>query len=126
MLEAGTGEAGRQMKEAGHRLEVGGMSMVGAACARREARIALDVGDEAVRFDNPLLPDTRSEMALPLIAGDRVLGALDVQSTEPAAFSQEDIAVLQLVADQVAVAIANARLFAADPVGAGGGATGLW
>ncbi|MBN1954311.1 MAG: GAF domain-containing protein [Anaerolineae bacterium] len=111
VLEAGTGEAGRRMKEAGHRLEVGGMSMVGAACARRAARIALDVGQEAVRFDNPLLPDTRSEMALPLVAGDRVLGALDVQSSEPAAFSQEDIAVLQLVADQVAVAIANARLF---------------
>ncbi len=112
VLEAGSGEAGRQMKEAGHRLEVGGMSMVGAACARREARIALDVGHEATRFDNPLLPDTRSEMALPLVAGDRVLGALDVQSVEPAAFSQEDIAVLQLVADQVTVAIANARLFA--------------
>jgi len=70
------------------------------------------VGHEAVRFDNPLLPDTRSEMALPLVAGDRVLGALDVQSAESAAFSQQDIAVLQLVADQVAVAIANARLFA--------------
>jgi GAF domain-containing protein/HAMP domain-containing protein len=112
VLEAGTGEAGQQMKKAGHRLEVGGMSMVGAACARREARIALDVGDEAVRFDNPLLPDTRSEMALPLIAGGRVLGALDVQSSERAAFSQQDVAVLQLVADQVAVAIANARLFA--------------
>ena len=112
VLEAGTGVAGRQMKEAGHRLEVGGMSMVGAACARREARIAQSVGHEVVRFDNPLLPDTRSEMALPLIAGDRLLGALDVQSTEPDAFSEEDIAVLQLVADQVAVAIANARLFA--------------
>jgi putative methionine-R-sulfoxide reductase with GAF domain/HAMP domain-containing protein len=112
VLEAGSGEAGRRMKKAGHRLELGGMSMVGAACARREARIALDVGHEAVRFDNPLLPDTRSEMALPLIAGGRVLGALDVQSAEPAAFSQQDIAVLQLVADQVAVAIANARLFA--------------
>jgi GAF domain-containing protein/HAMP domain-containing protein len=112
MLQAGTGEAGRAMKERGHKLEVGGMSMVGTACARRQARIALDVGEEPIRFDNPLLPDTRSELALPLIAANRVLGALDVQSTQPAAFSTEDIAVLQLVADQVAVAIQNARLFA--------------
>jgi GAF domain-containing protein len=72
----------------------------------------LDVGDERVRFDNPLLPDTRSEMSLPLTVGELVLGALDVQSTEPAAFTEEDIAVLQLVADQVAVAIRNAQLFA--------------
>lgn len=114
VLEAGTGEAGHIMKEAGHMLEVGGISMVGAACAQRRARIALDVGDEPVRFDNPLLPDTRSEMALPLVVGDRVLGALDVQSVREAAFSDEDIAVLQLVADQVAVAIDNARRFSEE------------
>jgi GAF domain-containing protein/HAMP domain-containing protein len=111
VLEAGTDEAGRVMKEQGHKLEVGGSSMVGAACAQRQARIALDVGEEPVRFDNPLLPDTRSEMALPIAVGARVLGALDVQSTQAAAFSEEDIAVLQLVANQVAVAIQNARLF---------------
>ena len=114
VLEAGSGEAGRIMKERGHRLEVGGLSMVGAACARREARIALDVGEESVRFDNPLLPETRSEMALPLVVGDRVLGALDVQSTQAAAFSQEDVAVLQLVADQVAVAVDNAQKFSEE------------
>ncbi len=113
-LEAGTGEPGRLMKERGHKLQVGGKSMVGAACAQRRARIALDVGAEPVRFDNPLLPDTRSEMALPLMVGDRVLGALDVQSTQAAAFSDEDIAVLQLVADQVAVAMDNARKFSAE------------
>jgi GAF domain-containing protein/HAMP domain-containing protein len=112
MLEAGTGEAGRIMRQQGHRLEVGGNSMVGIACARRQARIALDVGAESVRFDNPWLPDTRSEMALPLMVGGRVLGALDLQSTVPAAFSAENIAVIQLVADQIAVAIQNARLFA--------------
>jgi len=109
VLEAGTGEAGQVMKERGHRLAVGGVSMVGAACAQGQARIALDVGDEAVRFDNPLLPETRSELALPLMVGDRVLGALDVQSIQPAAFTEQDIAVLQLVADQVAVAVDNAR-----------------
>ena len=114
VLEAGSGEAGRIMKEQGHSLEVGGLSMVGAACARRTARIALDVGEESVRFDNPLLPETRSEMAMPLVVGDRVLGALDAQSTEPAAFSEEDVAVLQLVADQVAVAVDNALKFSEE------------
>jgi GAF domain-containing protein len=111
VLKAGTGEAGRILLERGHQLEVGGVSMVGAACSQRRARIALDVGSEPVRFDNPLLPDTRSEVALPLLVGERVLGALDVQSTAARAFSRDDIAVLQLVADQVAVAVDNAHKF---------------
>jgi len=111
VLQEGTGEAGRVMKERGHRLEIGGQSMVGAACANKQARIALDVGQAAVRFANPLLPDTRSEMALPLRAGERVIGALDVQSTQVAAFDESDIATLQGMADQVAVALENARLF---------------
>ncbi|MBU1877731.1 MAG: GAF domain-containing protein, partial [Chloroflexi bacterium] len=111
VLDAGTGEPGRLMKEQGHRLLVGGTSMVGMACATGQARIALDVGQERVRFDNPHLPLTRSEIALPLIVGEHILGALDAQSTRPGAFSQEDIAVLQLVADQVAVAVENARIF---------------
>ena len=119
VLVAGTGEAGQRLKEQGHKLRVGGASMVGAACAHKEPRLALDVADpsssaEIVRFDNPLLPETRSEMALPLIVGERVLGALDVQSTKPAAFSQEDIAVLQLVANQIAVAVDNALKFSEE------------
>ncbi|MEJ2732479.1 MAG: GAF domain-containing protein, partial [Anaerolineae bacterium] len=114
VLVAGTGDAGRVMREQGHRLEVGGHSMVGAACTQRQARLALDVGEEPVRFDNPLLPYTRSEMALPLVVGDRVLGALDVQSVKPSAFSEEDVSVLQLVADQVAVAVDNARKFSEE------------
>jgi GAF domain-containing protein/HAMP domain-containing protein len=111
VLWAGTGEPGRQMLKAGHKLEVGGRSMVGWCTANAQARIALDVGEEAVRFDNPLLPDTRSEMALPLISRGQVIGALDVQSIEAGAFSNEDIAVLQTLADQIAVAIDNAYLF---------------
>jgi GAF domain-containing protein len=86
--------------------------MIGQCVARDEARIALDVGEEAVRFENPLLPDTRSELALPLRARGRVIGAMTVQSAEEAAFDQEYIATLQTMADQVAVAIDNARLFA--------------
>jgi len=111
VLRAGTGEAGRQMLEMGHKLEVGGTSMVGWCVAQGKARIALDVGKEAVRFDNPLLPETRSEMALPLISRGRVIGAMTIQSARSAAFSDEDIAALQTMADQVANAIENARLF---------------
>ncbi|GAB4532518.1 MAG: hypothetical protein Kow0063_13160 [Anaerolineae bacterium] len=111
VLQAATGQAGQQLLAQGHRLKVGGASMVGWCTANSQARIALDVGDEAVRFDNPLLPDTRSEMALPLISRGRVIGALDVQSTEAAAFGEEDIEVLQTMADQLANAIENARLF---------------
>jgi PAS domain S-box-containing protein len=113
VLRAGTGEAGRKMLEQGHKLLVGGESMIGSCIAERRARIALDVGKEGVRFENPLLPKTRSELALPLIARDEAIGALTVQSTEEAAFSDEDIAVLQTMADQVANAIANARLYEA-------------
>lgn len=112
VLRAGTGEAGKQMLEMGHKLEVGGKSMIGWCTANARARIALDVGTEAIRFDNPLLPLTRSEMALPLISRGRVIGAMTIQSDRPAAFTEEDITALQTMADQLATAIENARLFA--------------
>ncbi len=112
VLKAATGEAGREMLARHHRLEVGKTGIVGYVTATGKARIALDVGEDAVHFQNPLLPRTRSEMALPLIVGEEIIGALDVQSTEAAAFSEQDIEILQILADQTAVAIANARLFA--------------
>ncbi len=112
VLRAANSEGGGRMLARGHRLQVGAQGIVGYVTGKGEPRIALDVGADAVYFDNPDMPNTRSEMALPLIAGGRVLGALDVQSTQEAAFSQEDIEVLQLLADQVAVAIESARLFA--------------
>jgi GAF domain-containing protein len=71
----------------------------------------LDVGEDAVFFDNPDLPETRSEVALPLRARGDIIGVLDVQSEEPEAFSEEDVRALQAIADQVAVAVSNARLF---------------
>jgi len=110
VLKAGTGQAGREMLAQGHKLEVGGNSMIGWCTAHSQARIALDVGEEAIRFDNPLLPETRSEMALPLISRGRVIGALTVQDVKPRAFSDGDISVLQTMADQVANAIENTRL----------------
>jgi PAS domain S-box-containing protein len=113
VLRAGTAEAGQKMLEQGHKLKVGGSSMIGWCVANKQARIALDVGEEAVRFDNPLLPETHSELALPLVSRGEAIGALTIQSTQEAAFSDEDIAVLQTMADQLANAIANARLYKA-------------
>ncbi len=110
VLKAGRGEAGREMINAGHKLAVGGNSMIGASIANRQGRIALDVGAEAVFFENPHLPKTRSEMALPLIVGEDIIGAVTVQSTEEAAFHDEDIAALQTMADQLAIAIQNSNL----------------
>ncbi len=114
VLRAGRGEAGKAMIAAEHKLKVGGNSMIGASVSMREARIALDVGEEAVFFSNPHLPNTRSEMALPLIVRDKVLGAVTVQSVEEAAFSDEDIATLQGMANQLAIAIDNAEQYAAN------------
>ena len=110
VLKAGRGEAGAEMIAAGHKLAVGGHSMIGTAIAQRKARIALDVGEEPVHFKNPYLPHTRSEMALPLVVGENAIGAVTVQSVEEAAFSEDDITSLQAMADQLAVAINNARL----------------
>jgi signal transduction histidine kinase/DNA-binding response OmpR family regulator len=110
VLRAGRGEAGRAMQAEGHKLAVGGNSMIGTAISERRARIALDVGEEKVHFKNPYLPHTRSEMALPLLVKDTVLGALSVQSEEVNAFSDDDITALQALADQVAIAFNNAQL----------------
>jgi GAF domain-containing protein len=110
VLRAGRGDSGKAMIAEGHKLAVGGNSMIGAAIQNRQGRIALDVGAEAVFFENPHLPKTRSEMALPLIVGDETIGALTVQSVEEAAFHDDDIAALQTMADQLAIAIHNSKL----------------
>jgi GAF domain-containing protein len=112
VLQAGTGAAGREMLVQGHRLAVGGRSMVGRCAATGEPDVQLDVGEAAVRFDNPLLPRTRSELALPLRVRGRVIGVLTVQSERVDAFDEAYVALLQTMADQVAVAVDNARLFA--------------
>jgi signal transduction histidine kinase len=111
ILHAATGPAGQTMLRRGHQLQVGSNSMIGWCIANQKARIALDVGNEAVRFDNPLLPDTRSELALPLIGRGEMLGALGIQSVAEAAFNEEEIAIFQTMADQLASAISNARLY---------------
>jgi len=110
VLKAGRGEAGKAMLRESHKLAIGGNSMIGASIANKKGRIALDVGEEAVFFENPHLPKTRSEMALPLVVADEAIGALTVQSTEEAAFHEEDIDALQTMADQLAIAIQNSKL----------------
>ena len=110
VLRAATGEAGRNMLEHGHQLPIDDRSMIGWCIGHETARIASDVGEDAVRFSNPDLPETHSELALPLISRGQVLGAMSVQSAEVAAFSPQDISVLQTMANQVATAIANAQL----------------
>ena len=110
VLQAASSEGGQRMLARQHGLEVGSQSIVGYVAARGERRIALDVGQDAVFFDNPDLPDTRSEMAVPLRVGSEILGVLDVQSTERQAFTDEDVTILQAVADQVAMAVSNAQL----------------
>jgi len=112
VLQAATGTGGQALLDRRHRLQIGEGSMIGWSIANRQARVALEAVDDAVRLATPELPETRSEAALPLHSRGEIIGALSVQSTEPGAFDEETIAVLQTMADQVAIALANARLFA--------------
>jgi signal transduction histidine kinase/HAMP domain-containing protein/ActR/RegA family two-component response regulator len=111
VLRAANSEGGRRLLARAHKLKVGEVGIVGSVTGTGEPRIALDVGDDAVYFDNPDMPETRSEMALPLRVGDQIIGALDVQSKAPEAYDEEDVSLLSNLADQVAIAIENARLF---------------
>jgi GAF domain-containing protein len=99
------------LKQNHHRLEISGKSMVGTAIREQSPRIAQVTSNEKQRFDNPLLPYTRSEIALPLMVGDRILGALDVQSTRESDFGPQVIETMKNMAGQVAIALENARLF---------------
>ncbi|MGB7876863.1 MAG: GAF domain-containing protein [Anaerolineales bacterium] len=111
VLSAANSDGGQRMLARKHRLAVGQTGIVGYVTSTGNPRIALDTGADAVYFDNPDLPDTRSEMALPLRVGEVIVGALDVQSIEPNAFLEDDVEVLSILADEVSVAIENARLF---------------
>jgi GAF domain-containing protein/HAMP domain-containing protein len=111
VLRAANSEGGQRMLARHHSLPVGKIGIVGYATGSGEARIATDVGEDAVFFNNPDLPDTRSEMALPLKVGDQVIGAIDIQSTHPNAFRADDIELFSTLADQVAIAIYNNQLY---------------
>jgi GAF domain-containing protein/HAMP domain-containing protein len=110
ILAASPTPAGKQMIANNHKLRVGEVGIVGRVAATAEPRITLDTGADAVYFNNPLLPKTRSEMALPLKVENRMIGVLDVQSDQPQAFDENDVAIMQILADQLATAIERARL----------------
>jgi GAF domain-containing protein len=110
VLQAASSEGGKRMLERGHELTIGMQGIVGYVAAQKKPRIALDVGIDAVFFNNPDFPLTRSEVALPLLIRNKILGVLDIQSDRPQAFNVDDIDVLQTLSDQIAIAIENARL----------------
>lgn len=111
ILQASNSDGGQIMLKRGHRLRLNENSIVGNVAETGQARIALDVGLDAVYFNNPDLPNTRSEMALPLKLRDNIIGVIDVQSEKPGAFMEDDASTLSILADQIAIAIDNARLF---------------
>lgn len=111
LLRASTGEVGQMLLRRGHRLAVGSVSVIGQVTQLGQVVVARDTAISPVHKRNEFLPDTRAELAIPLRIGDRVIGALDVQSKQPAAFHPDEIAVLETLADQIAIALENARLY---------------
>jgi GAF domain-containing protein len=112
IIREATGDAGAQMKRAGHKLGIGSKSIVGYVTQQKEALIVKDVTKDPNYFANPFLPETRAEAGLPLKVGERILGVLDVQSQRPYAFTDENIKILQILSDQLAIAVVNSELFA--------------
>lgn len=111
VVRESTGLAGEEMKARGHKLAIGSRSIIGSVTASGQPLVVNDVSRSATHRKNPLLPNTRAELGIPLKLGDRIIGALDVQSTQVNAFHPDDVAVLQILADQIAVAIENARAY---------------
>jgi GAF domain-containing protein/HAMP domain-containing protein len=110
VLVAASSEGGQRMLARGHQLTVGVQGIVGAAAYQNRARVVMDIDQDKDFYPNPDLPATRSEAAFPLAARGKVLGVLDIQSTQVSAFQKEDVEVLQTMADQIGVAFQNARL----------------
>ncbi|MBC8099891.1 MAG: GAF domain-containing protein [Armatimonadetes bacterium] len=110
-LVASTGEIGQRLMQRGHRITVGSQSVIGRVTQIGEPVIARDTDKDPIHTANELLPNTRSELALPIVDGDRIIGALDVQSTRRDAFTPSDIQALQIMANQLATGLRNARLF---------------
>jgi len=111
VLSAANSEGGQRMLARNHRLKVGEVGIVGYVTSTGNPRVALDTGADMVFFNNPDLPHTRSEIALPFKVGGQVIGALDVQSKEPNAFAEEDVSILSILSEQVGIAIQNSRQY---------------
>ena len=112
VIREATGEAGAQMKRTGHKLGIGSKSVVGFVAGKGELLVVNDTSRDATYFANPLTPRTRAEAAIPLKVGDRIVGVLDVQSNQAYAFSNDNLRILQILADQLAIAVINTELFA--------------
>lgn len=112
VVREATGEAGTQLKRLGHKIAIGSKSIVGYVSSRGEPLVVNDTARDATYYANPLLPETRAEAAIPLKVGERIVGALDVQSILPFAFTEDNLRSLQILADQMAVAVVNSELFA--------------
>lgn len=112
VIREATGDAGAQLKRSGHKLGIGSKSVVGYVAERGEPLIVNDITRDSTYYANPLLPATRAEAAMPLKVGDRIVGVLDVQSKQSYAFSDENLRTLQILADQLAIAVVNTELFA--------------
>lgn len=111
ILQASNSPGGQKMLARGHALPLGASSIVGFCALTARPRLALDVGEDVVFFNNPSLPSTHSELALPLIVHGLTIGVLDLQSEQKGAFTEADISSLSILADQIAIAIENALLF---------------
>ncbi|MEQ8672573.1 MAG: GAF domain-containing protein [Aggregatilineales bacterium] len=111
VLRASTGEPGQQLLARGHRLAVGSVSVVGQVTSTGRTVNARDITSSEVHQRNEFLPDTRAEVAIPLLFGDTIIGALDVQSKQSDTFTEDQVKVLEILATQIAVAIENARLY---------------
>lgn len=112
VLRASTGAAGRELLSRGHKLGVGSVSVVGQAAEQRQVVIARDTSESVIHRENVFLEETRSELAIPLILGNRIIGVLDVQSKEYQIFDENKVVALQTLADQITIAIENTRLYA--------------
>ena len=110
-LKEATGDAGKVLRENKYRIDINGKSLIGATIRTRQVRIALDTGPDPIRFDNPLLPYTRSQITIPLTVGERIIGALEMHSTKENAFLQQDVDTFQNMANEVSIALENSRLF---------------
>lgn len=112
IIREATGDAGIQMKRSGYKLSVGSKSVVGFVAGKGEPMIVNDATRDAMYYAHPLLPETRAQAAIPLRVGDRIVGVLDVQSRQPYAFAEDNLRTLQILADQLAIAVVNTELFA--------------
>jgi GAF domain-containing protein/HAMP domain-containing protein len=111
VIREATGETGTQMKRSGYKIGIGSKSIVGYVSSQGEKLVVDNTATDATYYANPLFPETRSEAAFPLMVGERILGEIDVQSTHPYAFTEDKLRSLQILADQMAIAVVNTELF---------------